>query len=153
MKTLTPVMTAVSVFISLFSISLFPGYALAHSPHGFRADWHRAEVAVNDALLAAREGALDDMRSESESAIAAMLDLADYATELPPDERAVYSKALDDARVAAQRLKAGGITNTKDTAAAAQNALQKFSALRALVPADWFRAGACTGMRKQRRQC
>lgn len=151
MRSLGPIITAITVFIGLFS---FCGQVLADGPRGFRADWHRAEVAVTDALLAARTGELGDVREEGDTANDALLDLASYTPEVPQENRIAFGKALDEARVAAQQLKLEAATQNKDAATTiAQNALQKFTAIRPFVPQDWFRSTACTGMRKQRRQC
>ncbi len=149
MRSFKPQFAALTFIISLFSLQ-----ALADGPRGFRADWYRSETAVTDALSAAYESDFDEMRSEGKSANDALLDLANYAVELPQEKRSSYAQALDEARIAALQLQQSDAVASKDAAVAAvQRTLQKLTAARTAIPADWFRSDVCTGIRKQRRQC
>jgi len=128
--------------------------AYADGPRGFRIDWKRAETSIADALDAARSNDLDEMRDAAMQANDAMLDLSTYAEALQPDNRTAYINTLNHARVTAQRVINPGAAISKDEGIRLmQNILQDVTTTRTAVPADWFKSGACTGMRKQRHQC
>ncbi len=144
----------VSVCSMFVALVLASSVVMADGPKGFRADWKRAETAATDAVSAARTGDIDAMRSDSDAANDALLDLAAYAESLPNDQRGVYTRALDDARVAAQRvIQSGAIQTKEDGLTAAQATLNKVTAVRQWVPGNWLHPDVCSGMRKQRRHC